>query len=461
MHTLYLFVFVSSVLAAPVPADTEKPKPRPKLVGTVSLPVNAQHVIWLPDGKHVLLQCGDDVARVIRRDQFGDDEPTGKPVAEFKLPTESSRLDLSPDGAELYTVTSAGKKMTAESRAHFWSLKRVLEGKDGIKPDRVVSLEADAVGLGTLVADGRHLIAPVIEPKKTQPDPNAQPAGLGGGWGGSQQQQEYTVRFERVSAKTGDLAGDGLKLDEADFSYASHAVDAKTNRLFLQLHASDETVIRCVDLTTGKKAWERKLEGQPQKGRALPPVSSPNGGFLGVMQMQLVGRPAGGQFGGPAGGFGGPPAGGRGGGARGGQMSYSARSMPVLLNAKTGEPVNLSADDLSGGQFFDFSADGRLLLGLISKDTGVNQVVVWDTKTGKVVKVWSGTWQTDKSFAFAPTGYELLVVEREQKSIYGPSSAVPQGFNSNGGQQWTTTREMIRTDYKSVLGVWDLPSVVK
>lgn len=436
--------------AAPVPADPDRPKPRPRLTATAAIPAEVEDVIWLPDAKHLVLKCGDGTARVIRRDQFGDDEPAVKPVAELKLPPRAGELQLGADGEELYTLAATGGKLTTESRAYFWSVKRLLDGKDGTKPDRIVSLEVDVPSAGTLV--GRQFVVPVVESRKV-PGPNLQPGfggapgGMPGGWDGSDRRPtEYTARFDRLNAKTGDKTGEWARFDDADASFAAHAVDAKTGRMYVQLHAAEETLVRCLDLSTGKQVWERKLAGQPHKQMTTAPVPSRDGGLLAVTQSVLVARPVGQPGGGPA---------------RGGQpqrVSYTVMSGAVLLNAKTGDPIDLPLDEGTTARFTHFSADGRLLVGFLTRENSAGQVAVWDTKTGKVVRTWNT--RGNVIFEFAPSGHELLVVERERKEVYGPSVAVPQGYGQ-GGQQWTTTREVIRTDHKSVLGVWDLTSLAK
>jgi WD40 repeat protein len=450
---LTLAVATVAATAAPVPTDGEKPKPRPRLVGTFTLPVEVSDVIWLPDGKHLVLRCGDGLVQVIRRDQFGDDEPTGKPVSEFKLPPRCRTLALSPDGTELYTVGGSDGRLTAESRAHFWAVKRVLEGKDLAKPDRTVSLETDVSGLATLAADGRSFVVPVVEGRKAT-NPNAQanqqfggPGMMNVGWGGGSQPQDYSVRFDRLSAKTGDRRDEWAKFDDADVSYSAHAVDAKANRLIVQLHTADETVVRGLDLATGKQAWERKLQGQPQKQMTASPVVSPDGGLIAVTQAMQITTAVAPQPGGAPVRAGRPQ-----------QMSVSHKSIPVLLNAKTGEQLDLAADDVTGVRLHGFSADGRLLVGVVSNDRRDGQVVVWDTKTGKVAKSWQN--RRDATFEFAPTGHELLVVERDQKQIYGPSVAIPQHMTAQG-QTWSTTREVVRTDHTSTFGVWDLSPLAK
>ncbi len=441
-HSLLLALAVS--VAAPVPADTDKPKPRPRLTGTASLNAHVDDVLWLPDGKHLILRCNDGIARVVRRDQFADDRPAVKPLAELPLPADGHHLALTADGAEVYAVVSAGGRLTAESRAHFWGVKRVLDGKDLAKADRVVTLEADTFNTAAHAADGRRFVVSVIEPRKgvAPQQPN-----VGGGWNGNSRTTEYAARFDRLSAKTGDRDGEWVKLDD-DTSYAGHAFDPKANRLFVLLHAGDELLVRCFDLTGGKTAWERKLTGQAQKGAMGVLVPSPDGSWVGVVQPTLFANPAqpgpgGNPFGGRVG-VGGPA-------GRPQQVSYSSRTIPVLLSAKTGEPVELPADDITHANVFGFSADGRLMAGFVHRDTGASQTVVWDTKTGQVLKAWAG--RGDVTLEFAPAGHDLLAVERQTIQTYGPSVPLP----NNGGMH----RDVTKTDYKSTLGVWDLAPLVK
>lgn len=444
MRTLAALLFVAPLLAAPVPADGEKPKPRPKLVASARLDAGVDGVLWTPDGKHLVLRCGDGTARVVRRDQLTDDEPAVPPAAGFKLPENAHHLALSPSGAELYAVAPA-RRFNSESRLLVWDLKRVLEAKEPAKADRVVTLEPDSPYQGSLSADGKHLLTHTLEPRRAQPNPNNGNNPFGG-WNG---QPEYTARFVRLSAKTGDQTDEVAVFDDPQMKYVAHAVDPKANRLFVHLRTPDETVIRGLDAATGKQQWERKLEQKPTPETEHKLLVSSDGGLVAAVHSMMVPVPAG-----QPGGFAGP---GRGNAPR---MNYIQRSVPMLLSAKTGEsPVELAGDDIQSAGLYSFSADGRLLVGRISKDNAY-QVVVWDTKTGKVVKTWS-RWHHNMQFAFAPTGYDLAVAEVESTQVYGPQTAIPQGQDRNGGTTWTSHREVIRTDYKTTLGVWDLSSLAK
>jgi hypothetical protein len=66
----------------------------------------------------------------------------------------------------------------------------------------------------------------------------------------------------------------------------------------------------------------------------------------------------------------------------------------------------------------------------------------------------------DVDGAFAPAAPLLAIVERERKDVLGPRVAVPGGYGGSG-QQWDMRQEVVRTEYTSVIGLWDLAPVVK
>ena len=447
---LSLLLLAPLAVAAPVPADTEKPKPRAKLIATGHIDQRIDTAQWAADGKHLILRTEGETILLVRRDQLGDGEPMVKPAATLASPGSGYYLSQTADGSELYAVVPS-RRFNAESRLVYWDVKRVLGTKEPAKPDRTVTLEPDSPSGGPLSADGKHLLVYTLEPRRgAQQNPFQ-----GGGWGGSS--QEYNARFTLLSTKTGDATAEVAVFDDPQQKYAGHTTDAKAGRLIVALHTAEETVVRYLNSTTGKQIWERKLADPPVRNEGGHVVTSPDGELVAVAQSILttvpVAQPGRGGFG---------PGGGPGGGNnpfRQQQVS-STRTIPVLLTAKTGETaVELPTEDVQSTHLHGFSADGRLLAGTIGTKGNAAQVVVWDTKTGKPVKAWNARGH-DLGLVFAPTGYELLVREVESKPIYGPTTAIPQGYGQ-GGQSWTTTREVVRTEYKTVLGVWDLSPLVK
>lgn len=143
-----------------------------------------------------------------------------------------------------------------------------------------------------------------------------------------------------------------------------------------------------------------------------------------------------------------------------GGVSYTSSATLVTFDTKNGEVgPELSKVDLQGGGGYSFSTDGRLLFAQIY---GANsgKLAVWDTKTGAEVKVWTRT-NADVSGVFAPNRYELTIVERDRKEVYGPAQNVPSGQGRDGSQMWTTRQDVVRTEYSSTIGLWDLAPVVK
>jgi hypothetical protein len=213
----------------------------------------------------------------------------------------------------------------------------------------------------------------------------------------------------------------------------------------------EETVVECREPDGGKQVWERKLPGKAAPNTLGAMTLTPDGGQVAFVQPTVTANPQ--QPGGPF-----PPGaggGGRAGGGRAQPVSYSHAAAVVMLSTKTGEPgAEVSKTPLSGAQVHSFSGDGRLLFAGLGGADG-SRLVVWDGKTGTEVKTWN-RGSADVSAAFTPSGYELAIVERERKETTR-STVVPGG----GGQQWETRNEVVKVDYTSVIGVWDLAPVVK
>jgi hypothetical protein len=440
---LFALVFSAPLLAAPVPEDKEKPKPRAKLLGTLTVTSNVRSAHWMPDGKHLVLVT-DQRVLVYPRDQVGAEKP--KPLTAFDRPGGSDAVRLTADGG-LWALATAGRKVNAENRLYFWSAKALTGGGEP-KADRVIDLEADNPFGVTVSADG-VVFATLMT---TRAVPNANP-------NQGRRGVEYVPTFLRMSGKTGDVVKKVAFADLSQDRYAGSAIDPRTGRLYLAVHTEGETVVTCREPDAGKQLWERKLPVKPDPDGIGEFLLSPDGDRLLFRQPTLTVRQDGvpGGFGG-GGGFA-PPPGARGGGGLGGrpqQVTYQSSSTLVVLDAKTGEPGSeLTKGDQLSGQGHAFSADGRLLFAGVGTPEG-SRLAVWDLKAGTELKGWARA-NADANGVFAPNGYELLIVERERTDVLGPRVAVPVG----GGQAWDTRQEVIRVDYTSTVGIWDLSPVVK
>jgi len=439
---LPLLVFTLPLFAAPVPGADEKPKPRAKLLGTLVVTANVRSVFWMPDGKHLVL-VGDKRVIVYPREQVGT--PAPKSLAAFDRPDAYGTVGQTADGG-LWVLAPAGSKVNAETRLHFWSAKSLVSPGEP-KADRILDLEADNPTGAAVSADGGSVFATTLTSRAI---PNGNP-------NGARNSVEYLPKFHRLSAKTGDVVKQTAFADLSQDRYAGSAFDPRTGRVYLAVHAGDETVVSCRDLDGGKPVWERKLAAKADVDSLGVFVLSPDGSRVAFQQPTLsVQQPGGG------GGFGGP-GGGRPGGGFGGRpqpVSYTSTTTLLTFDAKTGEPgAELAKADIRWGKGHSFSTDGRLLFAAVGTVEG-SKLGVWEVKSGSEVKAWD-RGSADVDGAFAPSGYELAIVERERKDILGPRVAVPSGFNRDSGQQWDTRQEVLRVDHTSTIGVWDLSPVVK
>ena len=431
-------LFAPAALAAPVPPD-EKPKPRPKLLGTLKLDKRVDQAVWTPDGKHLVLVT-DTKGLVVGRDQFGEDAAP-KPVAEFDLPAGGgSKFGVTPDGTELYAVASAGGRFNAETRLCFWALKDLTDGKKKAKPDRVVSLEVDNPTSFALTGDGRTLWACVSEPRPGGGNlPNGQPQQVG--------------KVLRLSARTGDLAEEVVALDVADATLVGAVVHPGSGRVFAHFQTADEHVVRCIDLDSKKARWEKKFEQPSPQPVGSGPKVSPDGKAVVAFCSRQFNTPQPGVIPQP-----GQPV----------PLNTVVSVSPHLLDAATGERIaDLGGDDVYASEVSAFSDDGRVMFGSLSRSSGM-PFLVWEAKTGKPLKAWN-RGSGDLSAVFASGRHELAVVERTSTPIYAEAPAqqldILWGANPPGGGQFGgligSAQHVIRTDHTSVVGIWDLTPLVK
>lgn len=432
-HLLGMLLLAGSAVAAPVPPD-DKPKPRPKLLGTLKLDKRVEQAVWTPDAKHLIL-ITEAKGLVVSREQLGEDAAP-KPLTEFDLPAGGgSRFDVTPDGTELYALASAGGRFNAETRLCFWNLKDLLDGKKKAKPDRVVSLEADNPTSFVLTTGGKGLMACVTEPRGNLP--NGVPQQVG--------------KVLRLSARTGDIAEEVLTLEERDATLVGAALLPDAGRVFAHFQTADEHVVRAIDTATKKAKWERKFEQPASQGGGVGPKVSPDGKVVVAFCSRMTQVPQPGFVPQP-----GQPA----------PVNTVVSVSPQLLDATSGEVVaDLGWEDVYSSDVTAFSADGKLAFGWLNRQSGM-QFLVWEAKTGKPLKRWT-RGSGDLSASFAPTGHALLTVERTSTPIYAPGSGQP--FNPFLGSDIKLQdslyiqppQQIIRTDHTSIVGVWELAPLVK
>lgn len=430
-----MLLLAAPLLAAPVPAD-EKPKPRPKMLGTLKLNKAVEQAVFTPDAKHLILVV-EGKGLVIGREQLGEDAAP-KPLAEFDLPTNGGlEFGFTPDGTELYAVAAAGFRFNSESRMCFWSVKDLIDGKKKAKPDRVVSLEADNPSGTRLATDGRSLHAVVSEPRPGSGPVNGVIQMVG--------------KVLRLSTRTGDIADELLTLDQKEGTLIGASVHPESDRVVAHFQVGEEHILRGYNLTTRKTTWEKKYEQAPLNGgSSIAPRVSPDGKAVVVFCARQFQMPQLGFIPQP-----GQPV----------PLNTTVSTSPRLLNAATGEEIaELGGDDVTWSGVCGYSSDGRLLFGYTQRNTGT-QHVVWDTKTGKALKTWNrGT--ANITAAFSPGRHELLSVERTDTPVYGqPRQRGTELFSGDlivrDSVQFQPVPDVVRIDTVSIIGVWDLAPLTK
>ncbi|MCU0702821.1 MAG: hypothetical protein MUF18_02400 [Fimbriiglobus sp.] len=411
LASLSTLLLTAILNAAPVPEDKEKPKPRAKLLGTVTVNAEVLSAFWLADGKHFALATLDHVL-VYPREAIGTDAP--KPLTTLSRPDHRrSFVDRGPDGG-LFLSYYPTDKVNAESRLSLWTAKTLLAG-GAPKPDRVVELD-DGVSGVTPSSDGRTLFAVIYDrrPKTQQLDTRF--VRLSG-----------TTGNERASLRLADMVteGDGL---------LGYRFDPNTDRLYLATITADRSgmELQCREADGGKRLWTARLPGEPAPVEfgQFADISASDGGRVVVVRhsVRLV-RPV-------------PP------NQRppGGRPEFTRGEAITVIDGQTGE-VRVAASREPKGESSRESAaavspDGRLVFA----NTG-ERLSVWEVATGEEVKGWERP-AVSVLAAFAPKGKELLLVQREWRDVFAPA---PPGRNA----------PRLRTEDTSTAGLWDLSPVLK
>ena len=283
---------------------------------------------------------------------------------------------------------------------------------------------------------------------------------------------DTSVTIRLLDPKTGDAVRTLGTFGGEALTVRGYKLSRAADRLFVYLHGPDYVTVECIDVTTGKSMWNVQYPNRPRPkspdGRPIPPntrllskslVPSQDGKRLAV---QLAKSEDGGE----------------------------AR----VLDAATGKEVIELQGVPEGGSAvpLDFSHDGRLLVGKTSYprdrnqrggfgggegggvpvgplggpagQTGPDQLVVWDLKTGKVLRAWDDQLRVE--VAFAPDRPVLAVVESE-RTVTGGGAA--RGFNPAGGDRGFGGRSGAvdpnaaapTVTYRSTIGFWDLAPLVK
>jgi RNA polymerase sigma factor (sigma-70 family) len=436
-----------------------------KLIDTIEIDTQISSPFWSDDGKVLFV---DRVSsQMSGRAAFGittrsvtvrgytataDGKRPDRLAAEFELPL-GGFLGLYGGGSAIAAYAPAGRRINAPDMLVFTPFgdngagQRVAMSGDGTR----VEIDVAEVGRPFAVSpDGKTVFA-----EKTIPV-----AGTNGA----------TIMIRVLDPKTGDAVRDlGGYGDERQLVRA-YRLSRAADRLFVYLHGRDYVTVECIDVATGKTVWNVQFPDRPRPttsdGRQAPLSLSPSllvpsrdGKVVAVHLTK-------------------------------GADGAEAR----VLNAANGESVVELQGVPDGGAAvpLDFSHDGRLLVGKTSQprnrtpgfgaagegggvpagplggpggQTGPDQLVVWDLKTGKVLRTWDDQLRVE--VAFAPDRPVLAVVETE-RTMTGPRGG-GGGFNADrggrggfgGGGPAVDPNAAPTVTYRSTIGFWDLAPLVK
>ncbi len=277
-----------------------------------------------------------------------------------------------------------------------------------------------------------------------------------------------TVRL--LDPKTGDAVRTLGTFGGENLTVRGYKLSRAADRLFVYLHGRDYVTVECIDVATNKSVWNVQFPDRPRpEGRqvSLAPnllVPSRDGKLVAAHLTK-------------------------------GQDGAETR----VLDATNGESVVELQGVPAGGAAvpLDFSHDGRLLVGKTSYprnrnpgfggageggavpagplgrpagETGPDQLVVWDLRSGKVLRAWDDQLRVE--VAFAPDRPVLAVVESERTvtgARVGGGGFNPGGDRTGGGRTGGFGGGGAPVDagaaptltYRSTIGFWDLAPLVK
>jgi RNA polymerase sigma factor (sigma-70 family) len=383
---------VAEEAAAPRPAE-KAPEfaARPKLRQTADLNISAiTNVVWSPDGKYLAVSGtgnppdhgGHRVALVIPA-LAGKSEPR----LYIEQQNASSLVGFTPDGEQVITDLRESGLVSGVHRLEFWDERAGGPQGAGVRT-KTVDLDSERTYGYAFAADGksyRTLALTMVNGRIANP------------------------QIREVSMQTGATTKTLLRLEGEYGPYGSVALSNNGSRL---IAGNDDCEITAYDVTSGKKLWTKTPDlGQKDLDEGSVPPRLKGGASRGAATQIEVGVSADGKI----------------------VFTSLKIGRPLLLNGDTGEPLPpLEGIELASCRFDPhcFSSGDRLLAMsgkryVKSEGNGgfgggrPGQIVltgardsfltVWDTRTGKVMKSWSGGSQP--IVAFHPTKPILAVLE--------------------------------------------------
>jgi hypothetical protein len=308
--------------------------------------------------------------------------------------------------------------INAENKLEFWKVPESAQGDTVFQaPTSSVPLDPEDGKPFALLPDNKTALSVV---QRETPDP-------------TNKSIRTRLIFRLINLNNGQPIRDVLQLPDYADSRSTTARFSASNittynlspdghSLFLGVLAKGNYSLERWDITTGKRIWQKgiaKLDGwEKYHGNSTIYVYvSPDGKLLSVGipgHMSIKANNPGGM----------PPY------SQAGILSHKLH----LFDAATGaEGVRLEGQSAGWNNAWSFSSDGRLLVGEMT-ESELTYLVIWDTKSGQILKRWRGR----AIAAFSPVRPILAILEQVTHA-------------KNSKPQSTT----------SVLGLWDVAPLLK
>ncbi|MEO2088424.1 MAG: sigma-70 family RNA polymerase sigma factor [Gemmataceae bacterium] len=444
---------------------TTKPA-KAKLIDTISVDAQLGGPMWSDDGKTIYVTYATEPGTrgaVARSSLAGFETASGRSSPERMVAevsgTSGNFLGFFNGGQSYAYYTAAGRRINAPDMITLMDLvAKKVNGASG----------ATMKFVGVMKGSAEVELAEVGKPFAISPDGKVvfseQVKATG---------DDVAVTIRVLDPKTGDAVRTLGTFGGENLTVRGYKLSRAADRLFVYLHGPDYVTVECIDVANSKTVWNVQFPDRPRPttpdGRRAP-LSLSSNLLVPSRDGKLVAVHL----------------------ARGADGAEAR-----VLNAATGkEVVELQGVPAGGAAVpLDFSHDGRLLVGKTSYprdrnqrggfgggegggvpagplggpggQTGPDQLVVWDLKTGKVLRAWDDQLRVE--VAFAPDRPVLAVVESE-RTMTGPrgGGGGGGGFNADrgggrvgGGGGPADPAAAPTVTYRSTIGFWDLAPLVK
>jgi hypothetical protein len=388
--------------AKATPAKVEEPKPdkeratkpgRPRMIHRLELrDTTAGEPTWSPDGKLLALRTAEKFITVF-------DATTLKPRALVQT-NKPHAIGFFRDQPVLVTDRREAGQINGESKLEFWKVPELGKNRPTLStPTDVTQLDPDDGEPFALLPDDKSVLCVAYR------------AALDHSGKGVQ----YNAMFRIVDVGTGRLVREVLQ-----FQYSgtlTHCVSPDGKSLYLGSFGNGVGRLECRAISTGKQVWEREISKftdaeweqvrEPFRRAQISVIASPDGKLIAASFPRKPFQ-------------------------RG--PNSSLPSELCLFDAATGapgvRPEGQPARFINGESF---SSDSRMMSGKMFGGRLGPKLVIWDTKSGKILKSWLG----NASAQFSPTRPVATILEYVD--------------DSEGNRQFKT----------SILGLWDVAPLLK